>query len=160
MKSEMKRRQFLLASSSAVVMGASAAPAGAVTTILYNDRDVKLNQVREQGDDLWVRAAELPDINQFQVKPEGACRADLCIPIPKTLKSGPWFNLTGFARRTRQAFVHDSGVWSFGEIPVLRGGFYQSRTAPDFAVPDRRGRVVHLSDFRGKKVLVVTWASW
>jgi peroxiredoxin len=32
--------------------------------------------------------------------------------------------------------------------------------APDFAVPDRKGRVVRLSDFRGKKVLVVTWASW
>jgi peroxiredoxin len=35
-----------------------------------------------------------------------------------------------------------------------------SRVAPDFAVPDRKGRMVHLSDFHGKKVLVVTWASW
>ena len=32
--------------------------------------------------------------------------------------------------------------------------------APDFAVPDRKGKIVHLSDFRGKKVLVITWASW
>jgi peroxiredoxin len=32
--------------------------------------------------------------------------------------------------------------------------------APDFAVPDRRGNPVRLSGFRGKKVLVVTWASW
>ncbi len=51
-------------------------------------------------------------------------------------------------------------MWSFGEIPVMRGSFYQSRIAPDFAVPDRKGKIVHLSDFRGKKVLVVTWASW
>ena len=31
---------------------------------------------------------------------------------------------------------------------------------PDFALPDRNGKTVRLSDFRGKKVLIVTWASW
>jgi hypothetical protein len=116
--------------------------------------------VRPDAKDLWVRAADLPRINEFELKPQGACRADLCIPIARELKNGEWFNLTGFARRVRQAYVTDAAVWSFGEIPAVRGQFYQSRTAPDFAVPDRQGRVVHLSDFRGKKALVVTWASW
>ena len=51
-------------------------------------------------------------------------------------------------------------VWSFGEIPVVRGSFLESRIAPDFTVPDRKGRPVRLSQFRGKKVLLVTWASW
>ncbi|MCZ6597977.1 MAG: redoxin domain-containing protein [Planctomycetota bacterium] len=32
--------------------------------------------------------------------------------------------------------------------------------APDFALPDRHGNLVRLSDFRGKKVLLYTWASW
>ncbi len=32
--------------------------------------------------------------------------------------------------------------------------------APDFALPDREGRTVRLSDFRGKRVLLLTWASW
>jgi len=32
--------------------------------------------------------------------------------------------------------------------------------APDFALPDPSGRVHRLSDHRGKKVLLVTWASW
>jgi hypothetical protein len=107
-----------------------------------------------------VRAADLPRINEFELKPQGACRADMCIPVAKTLKSGPWFNLTGFSRKLGQAYVYDSGVWSFGEIPVMRGSFYSSRIAPDFAVPDRQGKIVHLSDFRGKKALVFTWASW
>jgi hypothetical protein len=84
----------------------------------------------------------------------------VCIPIPKELKSGEWFNLTGFARRTGEAFVSDTNVWSFGEIPVMGGRYQISRMAPDFAVPDRQGKLVHLSDFRGKKVLVITWASW
>jgi len=50
-------------------------------------------------------------------------------------------------------------VWSFGEIQALGGGL-ASRTAPDVSVPDRAGRLVQLSSFRGRKILVVTWASW
>jgi AhpC/TSA family protein len=153
----MRRRNFLLAAGSTALAGA--APSAGVT-VLYADQTVPLDKVRPDPKDLWVRAADLPRINQFELKPQGACRADLCIPVPKDLRGGPWFNLSGFARRTRQAVVSDSGVWSFGEIPVVRGEFYQSRIAPDFSVPDRKGRTVRLSDFRGKKVLVVTWASW
>jgi len=153
----MYRRQFLLASASAAC--ARAAHLSGVT-VLYNDRTVKLAQVRPDPRDLWIRADYLPRVNEFTLKPEGACRSDMCIPVPKLLKSGPWFNLTGFAQRLHQASVHESGVWSFGELPVVRGDFYRSRVAPDFAVPDRKGRTVHLSDFRGKKVLLITWASW
>ena len=32
--------------------------------------------------------------------------------------------------------------------------------APDFTLPDRNGKPVKLSQFRGKKVLLLTWASW
>ena len=32
--------------------------------------------------------------------------------------------------------------------------------APDFELPARDGRPVRLSDFRAKKVLLLTWASW
>ena len=151
------RRQFLLTTGGAALASAAPAP---TTTVLYGDRAATLDRIRPDAKDLWVRAADLPRINQFEVKPQGACRADICIPLSKDLKSGEWFNLSGFARRVKQAYVADSGVWSFGEIPVVRGDFYRSRVAPDFAVPDRNGRIVHLSDFRGRKTLVVTWASW
>jgi len=154
----MNRRQFLIASGGASVT-ALAAPSSPVT-VLYGDRSVALNQSRVDNADLWVRSKDLPRINEFEVKPQGACRADICIPIPKNLKQGDWFNLSGFAHKVGEAVVADSGVYSFGELPLLRRGFLSSRMAPDFAVPDRTGRVVHLSDFRGKKVLVVTWASW
>jgi peroxiredoxin len=32
--------------------------------------------------------------------------------------------------------------------------------APDFTLPDLSGTPRRLSDLRGKKVLLVTWASW
>ena len=147
-----------MTSGAAVV--ASGAPAIAAT-VLYSDRTVALDRVQPDPNDLWVRKSDLKKINDFEVKPQGACREDLCIPISKDLQRGEWFNLSGFARKTGESVIKDdSGVYSFGEIPLVRGAFYSTRVAPDFAVPDRKGRVVHLSDFRGKKVLVITWASW
>jgi len=154
----LHRRDFLLASAGTAA--ALAAPSTTSATVLYGDGSVKLDKIRPDAKDLWVRSADLPRINQFELKPQGACRADMCIPVPKALKSGEWFNLTGFSRKLGQSYVADSGVWSFAEIPVVRGSFYNSRIAPDFAVPDRKGKIVHLSDFRGRKVLIVTWASW
>jgi hypothetical protein len=151
----MNRRHFLFTATSA----AFAAPS-AKATILYADRTVALDKVRTEGTELWVRRADLPRVNEFELKPQGACRADLCIPVSRDLRQGDWFHLTGFARKVRQTFVADSGVWSFGEIPPVSQASLRSRIAPDFAVPDRQGRPVHLSDFRGKKVLIVTWASW
>ncbi len=35
-----------------------------------------------------------------------------------------------------------------------------SLRAPNFTLPDMDGKVHSLADFRGKKVLLVTWASW
>ena len=161
----MDRRQFLGTSAGAILAtvttsSSAATPAATNATVLYGGRSTKLEKIRPDAKDLWVRSADLPRINEFTLKPQGACRADLCIPVPKDLKQGEWFNLTGFARRTGEAVVSDSDVWSFGEIPVMGQSFLSSRIAPDFAVPDRKDRVVHLSDFRGKKVLVITWASW
>jgi hypothetical protein len=161
----MNRRSFLLAVSagSGVRSLTCALPPQNKITVLYNDHSVVLDKIRPDpkgAGDLWIRAADLPAVNEFHVKPEGACRADTCIPISKDLKSGDWFNLSGFSRKIHQSVVSDSGVWSLGEIPVLRGEFYGSRIAPDCAVPDRKGKMVHLSDFKGKKVMIVTWASW
>ena len=153
----MNRRDFLIAAS---VPLALAAPTTTTATVLFGENAVALDKVRTINQDLWVQKQDLPRINEFEVKPQGACRADVCIPLSKTLKNGDWFNLTGFAHKIGETVVADQNVYSLGEIPVLRGGFYNSRIAPDFAVPDRKGKVVHLSDFRGKKTLVITWASW
>ena len=52
-------------------------------------------------------STDLPRINEFEVKPQGACRADVCIPLSKNLQSGAWFNLTGFARKVNETVVAD-----------------------------------------------------
>jgi hypothetical protein len=134
-------------------------------TVLYDGRATTLDRVSpdaKQPDALWIQTKDLPRINGFELKPQGACRADICIPVPKTMTRGAYFNLTAFAQRAGQRVVADvpARVWSLGEIPVVRGAFLESRMAPDFSVPDRKGNPVQLSQFLGKKVLLVTWASW
>jgi hypothetical protein len=165
----MKRRDFLrtigvAALSPPVVAAAqSASPAA---TVLYDGRVVTLDRVTPDParapDTLWVRTADLPRINGFELKPEGACRDDICIPVPGTMTRGDSFNLSAFAGRVGQRVVSAPAerIWSFGEIPVMRGSFLEGRVAPDVAVPDRHGHLVRLSQFRGKKVLLITWASW
>ena len=168
----MERRDFLkIVGAASVAPGALESPAGAApaspaATVLYDDRSVALDRVgpdpQRASDALWIRKRDLPRVNGFELKPQGACRADLCIPIPKDMVRGDYFNLTAFAKKAGQSVVAEPGarVWSFGEMQALGGGLASSRVAPDFNVPDRLGRPVHLAGFRGKKVLVVTWASW
>jgi hypothetical protein len=165
----MQRRDFLKivgAASIAPGAGTAAAAPSPAATVLYDDRAVALDRVgpvaaRDAGA-LWIRKRDLPSVNGFALKPQGACRADLCIPIPKDMTRGEYFNLTAFAKKAGQPVVAEPGarVWSFGEMQALGGGLASSRVAPDFEVPDRLGRPVHLAGFRGKKALVVTWASW
>ena len=142
--------------------GTVSAQTGPRATVLYDGRAIGLSRVTADADALWIQKADLPAINGFELKPQGACREEICIPIPRAMMRGMQFNLTAFAQRIGQRVVADPAarVWSFGEIPVVRGAFLESRIAPEFSVPDRKGRPVKLSQFRGKKALVVTWASW
>ena len=164
----MERRDFLrIVGAASLAPGAiDGPPVSPAATVLYDDRAVSLDRIgpASKGDPggLWIRKRDLPRVNGFELKPQGACRADLCIPIPKTLVRGEYFNLTAFAKKAGQPVVAEPGarVWSFGEMQALGGGLANSRIAPDFELPDRLGRPVHLAGFRGKKALVITWASW
>src|SRR5580658_3167673 len=110
----MNRRDFLIAASAPL---AFAAPPTSTATVLFGEKAVALEKVRSIDQNLWVQSKDLPRINEFEVKPQGACRADVCIPLSKTLKSGDWFNLTGFAKKLGEPVVAEEDVYSFGEIP-------------------------------------------
>lgn len=155
-----------------LVFGSLSAVAAAEqsATALYLDRTVAIERTLDDPTDLWVSPAQLTELNGFVLKPEGACLDELCIPVDQGPESEivtrrgeeTWFSLTGFARRVGQSFVADTEarVWSFAPVPAARSSFVDQAYAPDFVLPDRQGDPVRLSDFRGKKVLIITWASW
>jgi len=60
-----------------------------------------------------------------------------------------------------QPVAHDPALatWYFGLRSDQRQ-MLSSLQAPDFTLPDLQGKQHSLSDFHGKKILLVTWASW
>ena len=138
--------------------------------IIFDGMVTEVRPAAIQSADLWVTLKDLTRATKFVLKPQGMCRDELCFPIPKARKSAfiskkgstTWFNLSEFARLIRQPVAYDQkhAVWFFGPRPEARDGYLTSLEAPDFKLPDLNGRFHSLSDFRGKKVLLITWASW
>ena len=135
------------------------------TTVLYQGKAITLSETGA-GDGLLIRPDDLTRVNGFELKPEGACYGDLCIPMKGDLlveqDGKQWFDLTAFAELLGQPYVadHEADVWSFADIPAQRDRMMVDAMAPEFEVTDRQGNVVRRADLKGKKALIVTWSSW
>jgi hypothetical protein len=138
-------------------------------TIIYDDRATEISAANEEAGQLWITDTDLTRATRFELKPQGVCRNELCFPVPKKRKQEfvrksagkTWFNLVAFAQLVHQPVAHDAALftWYFGLRSDQRQGL-SSLEAPDFTLPDINGSTHSLSDFRGKKVLLLTWASW
>jgi hypothetical protein len=135
------------------------------TTVLYQGKTTTLTETGT-GDELLIKPEDLAGINGFELKPEGACYEDMCIPLNNKLlveqDGTKWFNLSAFADLLGQPYVadHDASIWSFAEIPAKRESMRTDAMAPDFELTDRKGKVIRMADLKGKKALIVTWSSW
>jgi hypothetical protein len=143
-------------------------------TIVYEDVATEIAAARVEGAELWVTTGDLTRATRFALKPQGVCRDELCFPLPKARREEflredagtRWFDLTAFAALVQQPVARDAAAsaWYFGLRADQRlGGGGQgvaSLTAPDFSLPDMAGKTHSLAELRGKKILLVTWASW
>lgn len=139
-------------------------------TVIFDGVATEVSAPAQESKDLWVTMKDLKRATKFVVKPQGVCRDELCFPIPKTRKaefiskkgSVEWFNLSEFARLLKQPVAADEkrGVWYFGPRPESQNEYLDSLDAPNFTLPDVNGKPHSLADYRGKKVMLLTWASW
>jgi hypothetical protein len=93
----------------------------------------------------------------WQIKPEGACQAEVCVP----LGGGDRFDVMTTAERLGMAVVHDesAGLWALGPAS-LGGRALVSATAPELVLEDLDGHEFRLSSLRGQKVVLVSWAPY
>src|SRR4051812_40700816 len=131
--------------------------------ITYGDIEVEVEGARSRDGDVWLPLEGLPSAIGWDVRPEGVCAGETCVPLPPGVNwwDDDSFNLSAFARHIGLAEAADSdrGVVAYA-VPgdgVARTG---SVEAPDFTLPDLDGNLHSLSDHRGEKVVLLTWASF
>ncbi len=108
----------------------------------------------EVGDDLRFDPAVLG----WERKPQGLCRGDICVPVTAETR----MDLASVARLLGRPLVMDIGerVASLGAAAADRASALNSGVAPEFELPDVSGTMHRLSDHRGRKVALYSWASW
>ena len=76
-------------------------------TVLYQDHTIGVADTLADPNDLWIPPSELTRVNGFEMKPEGACLDEICVPVKQdedsaifiTRGDAQWINVTELARR-------------------------------------------------------------
>jgi hypothetical protein len=141
-----------------------------MATLIYEAKTSEVSSAEAAAEDLWLPPEELLNATGWEIKPEGICRDEMCIPVPgeraqamvRERGDGAWVNLAEFARYMELPYAHDGpgAIWSFGSSPQALQSNLAGLEAPDFTLPDIEGRNHSLSDYRGKKVFLLLWSSW
>lgn len=104
---------------------------------------------------LDISAEDFASGTGWNIKPEGACKGEVCVPLPNG------YSAVHAADRLGMAVVSDdvSGLSAIGP-ESLSGRALVTAQAPEVVLPDLDGNEFHLSSLRGKKVVVVAWAPY
>ncbi len=131
-------------------------------TIIDDGQSVEVTAVVDGGG-VRLPARTLPDALGWELKPEGLCRGDTCVPLSRQVS----IDTDGIDIADLAAALHRPLAFDVAEAAAYLGASAQERgaalamlVAPDFSLPDLVGRLHALSDQRGKKVLLVIYASW
>lgn len=137
-----------------------------VTVALTESGEFTLPEAAVSGEALWLVARDAEAVTGWVVKAEGLCKGEVCVPLPagreQDFVRDARVNVAALWRHLGQPVVHCArgDVWVLGRSAQDRAAALASLEAPDFTLPDASGRLHSLADYRGKKVLLVTWASW
>lgn len=115
---------------------------------------------------LWLSTTDFARVTGYEVKPEGMCKGPICVPVPRgagrCVDDAGNIDAAAFWRHIGNVAVSDAAneTWAFGASAAERAQTLDTLEAPDFELPDFDGRMHRLSDYRGRKVFLSTWASW
>ena len=111
---------------------------------------------------LSVDRASFAQGTGWELKPEGACKGEICVPLPAEAVHNGTVDVATVAARLGMPLVHDegAGLWSLGPESAQTGRALTTAMAPDLELPDVDGNPFKLSSLLGQKVLLIAWATW
>jgi len=129
-----------------------------MTTVLTPTAEHKVST----RDGLWMSAADAERVTGWTLKPEGMCRDERCVPLPAAAVKGAEVDVEAFWQKLGGPVIasQDGDAWALGAPADERNAALEGLQAPDFTLPDVDGKPRTLSELRGKKVFLATWASW
>ncbi len=132
-------------------------------TLLDGERVTSL-RASIDGDAVRITPDDLRDATGWALKPEGLCQGDVCIPVRDraALADARGVDLAAFARALDRPLALDVAerVAALGTSATERSASLATLEAPDFSLPDLHGQLHTLSAHRGKKALLIVYASW
>ena len=117
-----------------------------------------------EGDAVRLEPALVSRTLGWELKPQGLCKDERCVPVrdraPLQGPDGIDLRALAGALKLPLAIDVEEKIACLGSSADERGARLASLEAPDFTLPDLAGRLHSLSDYRGKKILLVAYASW
>ena len=135
-----------------------------VPTLTVLTDEVVTGDVTWDGDHPVVKTDDLRSFIGWELKSEGLCRADTCVPVPdrSTMEHAAGVDLVAVANALGLPTALDAraGLVAVGIPAAERQRALVDRLASEFTLPDLNGTPRSLSDWSGNKRLLVAFASW
>ena len=99
----------------------------------------------------------------WAIKPQGACKAEVCVALPDGVRRADgMLDVRVLADRLGMPLIADEahGMWALGPETKVTGRALTTAVAPELELPDADGNPFKLSSLHGQKVLLIAWASW
>src|SRR5262245_15544734 len=106
-------------------------------TVIHEDRETEIAAARVIGDALWLSRADVQRATGWTLKPEGLCRDEACIPVPRgrapEFVQGDAVDIAAFWRHLGHPVVRDATgrAWVLGTEAGERARALRSLQAPD-----------------------------
>lgn len=134
---------------------------GQVTIISDDVRTVDAHSV---GPNLTVPPSALRDAMGWDLKPEGLCRGDVCVPVRdrEALFVDGGVDIAAVAAALgRPAVIDaDAGIAAIAMDGEARRQALHALVAPSFTLNDLDGHPHQLEQWRGRKKLLIAFSSW
>jgi hypothetical protein len=131
---------------------------------LIDDGTVHVVDASSDGSRVRVAPEVVHRTLGWELKPEGLCKDEVCVPVRDraALAAADGIDLAALAAALGRPLALDVAerVAYLGVAAATRTARLASLEAPDFTLPDLEGVPHRLADYRGRKVLLVAYASW